>query len=148
MTINEKAEQYEEMFISGKRQDGENYVYLSEDASEELKESVRQAHSDRFPNDWIYGTYADLMQKVTNYDLTTNDSLDDVRSEIVDDYVDIYTHQLTAWLASDVNNVYYLTEVIEDGNTEVTDGHALLARAQYKAIDEVMTEVVNLLSNN
>lgn len=146
-TIQQKAKEYEEMFVSGTRQDGKSYVYLSDNASEELKESVRAAHYSKLPNDWIYGTYADLMQKITEYNLDTFDQLEDVRSEIVDSYVDIYTHDLTAWLAENIDNVNYITEIIEDGDSDdITDGFELLSRAQYNAIDEVMSEVMDLLS--
>lgn len=147
MTITKKAEKYSKMFVTDTRVNGKEFVKLTDNASEDLKNSVREAHYSKLPNDWIYGTYADLMQKVSEYDLETFEQLEDVRYEIVDGYVDIYTANLTAWLAEDIDNVGYLTEVIEDGeNEDITDGFKLLARAQYKAIDEVMSCVMDLLS--
>lgn len=146
MTIQQKAEKYHAMFISKTRDNGEDYVILADDASEDLQASIKQAHEDRFPNDWIYGTYADLMQRVTEYDLETFEQLEDVRHEIVDGSVHIYTHQLTAWLASDINNVDYLAQAASDGFVYEDGGWQLLARAQYLAIDEVMSEVMDLLS--
>lgn len=133
------------MFKSGKRTDGQRYVYLDDKASEKLKDSVHQAHGDLLPDDWIYGTYADLMQKVSEYDLKTIDDLENVRYEIVDSCVDIYTADLTKWLASNINNVYYLGEASREYGS--MDGFQLLAVAQYKAIDEVMNEVFSLLSS-
>lgn len=147
MTIQQKAEQYEKMFTSGTRQDGESYVFIPiEDVeTEKLRESVKRAHGERLPDDWIYGTYADLMQKVTEYDLDTLDQLEDVRHEIVDGYVDLSTKDLTHWLHEDNNNISYLTEALAQ-EMESTDGFQLLAMAQYIAIDEVMNEVMDLLS--
>lgn len=134
------------MFKSGKRAEGVSYVYLEDNADKKLIDSVHEAHGDKLPNDWVYGTYADLMQKVTEYDLKNIDDLEEVRHEIVDGYVDIYTHDLTKWLASDNNNVYYLGEAINEGIDNL-DGFQALAMAQYKAIDEVMNEVISLLSS-
>lgn len=145
MTITEKAEMYHNYFEAKKRDNGTEFVCLKLDAPEELKESIREAHGDKLPDDWTYGTYADLMQRITEYDLETFEQLEDVRGEIVESYVDIYTKGLTEWLNEDINNVYYITRALEEfGNFE--DGFKLLATAQYMAIDEVMQEVVNLLS--
>jgi len=147
MTITEKAKKYSAMFVTDTRVDGKEFVKCTNDATQPLKESVRQAHGSRMPDDWTYGTYADLMQRVTDYDLETFDQLEDVRHEIVDGYVDIYTSDLTAWLNESNDNVYYLTEVLEQG-LEPKDGFQLLAMAQYQAIDEVMSEVVDLLQKD
>src|SRR5438045_875052 len=115
MKITEKAQEYLDQFETGTKTSGKSYVYLKDNRSEELYESIRQAHYSKLPSDWVYGTYADLLQKVTEYELDTFEELQDVRHEIVDGYVDIYTHDLTAWLAEDIRNVDYLTQVIEDG---------------------------------
>jgi hypothetical protein len=144
MTIKERAEQYNAMFTTGTRNDGKSFVKCTDEASEALRESIRNAHGDKLPNDWTYGTYADLMQRVTEYDVVTINNLEDVRSEIVDSYVDIYTADLTKWLAEDIRNVYYITQALEEYGT-FEDGFKLLAMAQYLAIDEVMQEVINLL---
>lgn len=134
------------MFTTGKRNDGESYVFLTDNATQELKDSVKAAHGDRLPNDFTFGTYADLMQKITDYNLDTIDELEDVRGEIVDSHIDIYTADLTKWLASDINNVDYISQALDEGDNIGTDGFRLLSVAQYLAIDEVMNEVVNLLS--
>ncbi len=144
MTITDKAKKYSDMFVSSTRDNGESYVYLKDEASEKLKDSVHEAHGDSLPDDWIYGTYADLMQKITEYELKTIDDLENVRHEIVDSYVDIYTADLTKWLASDIRNVHYLSDAISEGIAD--DGFQLLTGAQFLAIDNVMNYVVELLS--
>lgn len=145
MTITELAKKYSEAFTTDKRDDGTEFVHLKETFKpEELHDSIRQAHGDRFPDDWIYGTYADLLQNITEYELETIEDLEEVRSEIVDTYTDVYTSQLTEWLHSDNRNVYYLTEVLEEYGT-IEDSFQLLRLAQYKAIDEVMNEIISLL---
>ena len=145
MTLQEKIQTYSDMFKSKQRDNGENFVILKPNAPEELRESVRAAHVHKFPNDWIYGTYADLIQRLTDYEINSIDDVENYRAEIVDGYVDVYTAKLTKWLADDVSNVDYLTEAIDEyGNQK--DGFQLLAMAQYRAIDEVYGYIINLLS--
>jgi hypothetical protein len=150
MKIQEKARKYSSMFEIGKRNDGKSFVKIKDSYTDnepkELMESVRAAHGDRSPNDWVYTTYSELMDKVAEWDFASVEALEDTRHEIVDGYVDIYTADLTAWLAEDINNVWYLTETLEEFQPK--DGFQLLSMAQYRAIDEVMQEVVNLLSQN
>ena len=68
------------------------------------------------------------------------------RSEIVDSLVDVYTSDLTEWLDSNNNNVYYLGEAQKELGIQ-EDGFKLLAMAQYMAIDEIFSEVIELLTN-
>lgn len=146
MTIQEKAQMYSDMFESKQRDNGDYFVVFNKTATEELQDSVKQAHGDDMPNDFIFSTYADLMQKVTEYELDSSEALEDMRHEIVDGSVDIYTHDLTKWLASDTKNVDYLGQVVDEHTGTCNGGWEVLALAQYKAIDEVMEYVVNLLS--
>lgn len=53
---------------------------------------------------------------------------------------DPYTGSLTAWLASNAHNVYYLTKVLEE--IGATDGFQLLAQAQYLQRKEVAEAVL------
>lgn len=146
MKITNKAQEYSDMFTTGTRDNGKMYVYLKGNVlGGNLYDSIKEAHGDGLPSDFVFGTYADLLQKITEYDLDSYEDLQDVRSEIVDGYVDIYTKGLTEWLNADIDNVSYLTQVLEQG-LELKDGYQLLAQAQYMAIDEVMESVVNLLN--
>lgn len=143
MTITDKAKMYSDMFVTDTRNDGQPFVKYTDDATQELKDSVRKAHGDRFPDDWIYSTYAGLLEKITDYSIDDIDGLEDVSHEIVDGYVDIYTSDLTKWLNEDNRNVYYLTQALEEFRP--TDGFKLLEIAQYCAINDVMTEIIELL---
>lgn len=142
--MNKKIEKYLKQFDEGTRVDGSAYTFIRESASDKLKDSVRQAHGDKLPDDWTYNTYYSLLERLGDYDLAEN-SIDDVRHDLVDSMVDIYTKDLTEWLNSDIRNVYYLSEVLSEH--DIKDGFQALAMAQYMAIDEVMNEVINLLSN-
>lgn len=142
-TINKKAKHYLKFFKVGTRDDKSEYTFLRDDKPEELYKSIRLAHGDRFPDDFVYDTYMSILENIDNYEVDTIDQLDDIRSELVDSMVDTYTHDLLKWLASDINNVYLLTDVIEEYNPK--DGFQLLSMAQYNAIDDIFNYVYQLL---
>ena len=137
-----KIENYLKMFeIKEVERNGEKktIVVFADNASEDLKDSVRKAHGEQLPSDWIFDKYHSILDAMTQYD-----DIEDNRSEIVDGLVSVYTSDLTEWLNSNNSNVYYLTEALEE--SEEKDGFRALALAQYKAIDEIYSEVENLLT--
>lgn len=146
--LSKKIESTLEHFAHVKRGTGDSaksITILKDTAPEELRDSIRAAHGDRMPDDWIFSTYENILGAFSNYTITTADSLEDNRSEIVDGLVDVYTSELTGWLHRDNRNVYYLTEALEE-HSEGADGFKILAIAQYLAIDEVAGEVINYLT--
>ena len=142
MNILQKAEHYHNQFTTTMR--GKENIVVFKNESPELQESMYRAHNDRLPADWIFNKYHEILGAITDYNIDTLGELEDKRSEIIDNLVDIYTSDLTAWLDSNNNNVYYLSEAMEEGSAD--DGFSLLALAQYKAIDEVFSEVYDLLT--
>lgn len=138
-----KIEKYLQMFeIKEVERNGEKktIVVFADNASEELKNSVRKAHGEQMPTDWIFDKYHSILDAMTQYnDIET---IEDNRCDIIDGMVDIYTSGLTEWLNSSNYNISYLSNAIEDG---AGDGFQALAQAQYKAIDEIFEEVLNLI---
>ena len=120
-------------------------IVLKREAPEELRDSVRAAHGDRMPDDWIYDKYHSVIDALAGYTVENADDLEENRAEIVDSLVDVYTSNLTAWLNRHNANVYYLTESQEEYGAQ-TDGFKILMSAQYKAIDEIASEVISYLS--
>lgn len=146
MELEKKIEEYLNQFERKNR--GEKVITVfKEDASQELKDSVRQAHGDNLPDDWIFETYKSILCDLSGYTIENENDLDNYRFEIVDGLVDVYTVDLTAWLHSNNNNVYYLEDVQKEQGL-IEDGFQLLAAAQYMAIDEIYGEVVSLLINS
>lgn len=143
MKLNKKIEKYANMFEGKTREDGTNYVVIKGD-DEELLHHVREAHGDKLPDDWTFATFADLLYRLQDYNVETIDDIEEIRHELVESYIDIYTSDLTKWLANRVSNVYYLTEALEEHGT--TDGITALQMAQFIAIDTLMQEVINLLN--
>src|SRR3990167_4439657 len=106
---------------------GEDTITILKDtAPEELRNSVREAHGDRLPNDWIYQKYYHILDALSGYTIENIDGVEDNRGEIVDGLVDVYTSDLTAWLNSHNANVYYITEAQEEYGAQV-DGFKILA---------------------
>lgn len=130
-------------FDNVKRED-ENITVLKHEAPEPLRNSIYNAHGDRFPDDWIYDKYHSILNALTSYTIENADDMEEKRAEIVDGLVDVYTSDLTAWLNSHNSNVYYLTRAQEEYGAQ-TDGFKLLMSAQYMAIDEIYEEVVSYL---
>jgi len=149
MTINEKATVYSKYLVAKKRDNGETFICMTDDRPQELHDAIYEAHDGALPSDWVFGTFADLLEKIDEYDIETIEDLEETRHEIVDNYVDIYTHDLLQWLASDVGNLEYLEDAMAERHFVKEDGAwQVLAYAQYLAIDEVMRCVVSLLENN
>lgn len=146
MKLSKKIEKYLACFKYKKRDNGEGFMHLIDNPPEELRESVYKAHGDRLPDDWIYDKYHSILESFSQYDINDIDDIDEARAEIVDGLVDVYTHDLTGWLHSHNSNMYYLGEAREEfGQAE--NGFNLLMMAQYRAIDEIFGEVVDLLNN-
>lgn len=142
--MQKKAQKYYDQFEI-KDRNGETIVIFKDNRDQKLYDSVMEAHGDRLPDDWIFDKYHSILDAIGQYDIETPDDLDNNRSEIVDGLVDVYTSDLTAWLNSSNFNVYYMTEAQEEFGAE-TDGFKILSMAQYKAIDEIFSEVAELLS--
>ena len=161
MKITDKAKKYLTYLVETDRA-GKKIILLNDEFQtllgnsheyENLKSSIRDAHGNQFPSDWIYVTFYELLDAISGYDIETIEELEELRGEIVDNQVDIYTTDLTKWLSGSLENVEYLTHALEQitidrPKTFEVDGAKTLSLAQYIAIDDVMTEVINLLSEN
>ena len=144
MTLANKIVKYSNFFITKKRDSGDFYTYLNTKAPSNLHDAVLAVAGSGYPTDWDFVTFSSLLERLTEYTINNMDDIDNYRNEIVDSLVDIYTSDLTGWLHENINNVYFLTQAIEEFDTK--DGFKALALAQYLAIDEVMNYVIQALS--
>ena len=145
MTIKNKINKYLNMFEI-KERNGDNIVVFKNNVSQDLRDSVYKAHGEHLPDDWIFDKYQSILSNLSDYDINSLDDIEDNRSEIVDGLVDVYTSDLTSWLNSHNDNVYYIEEAQKTFGA-IDDGFQLLSSAQYIAIDEIYSEVINLLSD-
>lgn len=147
--IEKTANTYLACFESNTREaTGKVFYYLPNNAPQELLEAVRNAHGEKLPSDWIYETFVNLLQKVTEYTIENIDQLREYAHEIVDGSVDIYTHELTLWLHEE-QALEHLSQVMASHSYSEEDGAwQVLAATQYSAIDEIMQHVIDLIENN
>lgn len=92
--------------------------------------------------------YEQASQLITHLIEADFDDLDELEEkapylihEWADADVDIYTKDLTEWLNENVENVYYLTEAINEYNAN--DGFNALTMAQYCAIRDIYNNVLD-----
>ena len=142
MKLQDKINKYYDQFKYVWRED-KKITVIKDDADTKLLDSIRKAHGDRLPVDWIFKTYCNLLGVLSDYGYLSIEEIEENRFEIIDTLVDVYTSDLTEWLHSSNFNVYYLTEVLEE--FEIKDGFKLLAQAQSQAIGEVLSEIISLL---
>jgi len=143
MKIKTKIQNYINDFEPVTKNNGSKIWVLKDSASKKLEKSIYDAHEGSYPNDYIYSTYLCILENLLNYDINSVDDIDDIRHELIDSMVCLYTHDLTEWLHSDISNVYYLDIAINEYGCK--SGFELLATAQYISIDEVFEYVFDLL---
>lgn len=90
-----KVSQY---FIRGKRESGQPFTKLSDDAPEWLRDAVQEAHSTDLPNDWIFEQCRDAAFAWDD-ELFNGRYPEDAVHEHADSNVDVYTSDLYRWAA-------------------------------------------------
>lgn len=119
---------------------------LKDDAPEWMRDAIRDAHFDgRMPDDWIYEHARAIVSQLA--DLEAPDG--DTQHEICDGLVDVYTSDLTAWLALHTGNVELCDEAQREGLT--TEGATLVQRiqaAQYMALTYICGALVGAIESH
>lgn len=121
----------------------ERKTYISKDNDlwrEWVRDMTFEAHGDLLPDDYIYNWIAEVLDLFAYSGCETEEQAENNIYEVLE--ADIYTASLTAWLASNINRVYYLDEAISEG---AKDGFQLLAMAQLQEKQEVARIVLNHL---
>ena len=134
-------ERLNENFITKKRENGEEFTCLKDNNHyEELRDVMMSVHgiTDSLPNDFIYGTVADICSISLNYDRMDYDII----SEISDGLTDIYNHDLLAWH----KDFYWLVdEAQEEGLfNEDTNQIDRIRAAQYMLIERIGSKLLQL----
>lgn len=121
--------------------------FLKDDASAEVQEIVRDAaaRADHPNHDVFYEFLNEAAGALSNLDESaTEDDAQDAISEIE---ADIYTGHLTAWLALNVNHVYYLTEALEEYG-DSRDGFQILGLAQMRHKHEIADALLGAITEH
>jgi len=136
------------------RTDGTEYRMLREDCPmhDDLREIIRDAHSDELPNDWRFGMVYDLCHALLDYSQppACAVTLDDYREwigEIVKLRVDTSTHALLTWLADNVNRCCFDDVEAWAGGAWGADIADLAQRRQWEAIDTMAHVILQGLAD-
>lgn len=124
-------------FVTDKRDDGVEFIHLRGGSPEWMTTVCHEAHGDMFPDDWRYQFISDAVDIIAEAD-----DLDEARSEIE---ADIYTYQLTAWLASRNDRYSYCDQYMEEMGASDADTLARITGGQWYERDEVFGLVVQAL---
>jgi len=100
-----------EFFEVRKRDNGEGFYTLTDDAPEWLRDAVMAAHGEESPNDWRYDMCDSIADRIDDI----GDALtDDDAHEIADGLVDIWNAGRTAWLAGDLSRATYVDDAVSE----------------------------------
>jgi hypothetical protein len=135
-TVNELAKEALGWFITDTRDNGEEFVKTKEGRPDWLENLIFTAHGNMMPDDYRYKFIEDALQYISDQD----EDADLDRPEIE---ADTYTSDLTKWLNSRNDRVYYLSEALEEYGTN--DGFQALYLAQLCERGEVYDSVLSSL---
>src|SRR5258708_22985337 len=103
--VKELAEKLSNALITDER-NGSEFVHLKNNSPQWMTDVSRTVHGEKLPDDTTYAFIskcADAIADATD----ANDAVSEIEP-------DVYTHNLTAWLHSRADHIYYLTEVLEE----------------------------------
>jgi len=144
MTIQQRARELCDALEQRQKADGKRFYCLKEGSPDWMVKVIAKIHKDiddRLPDDSIYKVIKEISAVLADADPDA-----DPWELIVEIEPDVYTSDLTAWLHENANNVYYLTQALEEG--EIKDGFQLLSRAQYLFKQEVANALLSLLEES
>ncbi len=132
-----KADEFLKYFKTITREGSRHEIYILEnDAPESLKELVREAHGDFFPDDFRYESIHDALCKFSD----CNEDLDEVSLE-----ADIYHHDLLRWLSSSLNRITYCDEAKDEFGLTDVDLMTLITYGQQREKDEIVSLIREFL---
>ncbi len=134
--VNELAREALEWFITDTRDNGEKFTKTKENRPEWLTNLIFTAHGDMMPDDYRYKFIENSLQYIADQD-------EDEDMDFPEIEADSYTSELTKWLHSRNDRVFYLTEALEA--FEMKDGFQALQMAQLREREEVYDSVLNSL---
>jgi len=135
-TVQDAARMMVEAFTIDARDNGEKYYHLQDGSPEWMTEVCHKAHGDMFPDDWRYEFISDAV------DMLAESDIDDCQAE-----ADIYTAQLTAWLASRTDRFAYCDDFASELGGDDGDTLSRISGGQWMERDEVLHIVAQALES-
>jgi hypothetical protein len=131
MTIRTLADATRNLFVKATRANGSTYWKRTDSAPEWVETMVHDAHGDMLPDDQRYAFIVEALDA-----LSEDEDPDNVFLE-----PDIYTHELTAWLASHADRYGYCDRALEESGASFTNTIGLLQAGQSAEKAEVLASV-------
>lgn len=129
--------------------DNPRKVYTLKDGSPEwMRDAIFEAHAaidSRLPDDWIYEAVVSLASNYNVYD--DADTCRDAENEICDGSVDIYTNDLTSWLANHLGNVALCDEAAEEFGLESGDLDQRIRLGQLLAYQRISAALIDAVES-
>lgn len=136
-TICEVAQEMFNNMETKERSTGESFICNKEEINWQ-KDIIHKAHGESLPDDYIYQFINATLSQLIDSNVETEEQA----HEVIDGLEpDVYTSDLTKWLNSSNNRVYYLTEALSDYGSK--DGFTALRIAQQLEKQEVGHLVVD-----
>jgi hypothetical protein len=161
ITLSAIAAEARSYFEKAKRDvDGSEYYRTKDDAPDWIKSTdgglVYAAHNNgnMFPDDWRYEAIYHVLGAIEDADKATKADIEDDSSpdELLDSLVDVYSSELSKWLASNIHRAGYVEDGVERyGAPEPFDLWGVLQRGQlteYTEIYEACLEVLETEREN
>lgn len=128
--------------------DEKREIYLTKKQSGPIYQGFMETHgTEMMPDDWRFQKIAHMLSHFQDYELNNIDDIREIVNEVVDGLVDIYTSDLTKWLASRLQRIEYVDEAIKNygkGESVVND----LMAGQYFEIEEMAGRLITWVEEN
>lgn len=134
MTIQSLAKELYEHTETKFRENGAEFITLTDDAPDWAEDVIRTAHGDLMPDDWRYRFIEDACQAIIEHE-------DDRDSAYESLEADVYYHELLQWLASNLSRIGYCDDAAQDFG--ISDG-SIINIIQWGQLSEKQ-ETFNLL---
>lgn len=139
-----------------KDRNGETIVVIKDDAPQWVTDMARKAHGNMMPDDMrfkmireVLSCMAGHVEADTEHDGVEFDLDHDVRHEVCDGLVDVYTSALTAWLGSHIERPGYCDEAIREyGSPDADDDiNKRISMGQFAEYEEIFGSIVDSIAN-
>lgn len=132
------------------RNDGTTFHRVKTDRQHVWQDVVREAHgADMMPDDYRYAWIADAAEMMDYLDPRNMDALDDFAHEAADSLTSVYTHELTAWVASHNLRPGIVDEAAEEiGLDDAAAFDQRLMCGQYHEIRGVVDRLIRALDEH
>jgi hypothetical protein len=137
--IQELAKYIRTQFQLKKRDSGESFYSVKDDSKDKewIQDMCHEAHGSMMPDDYKYQFIVDALNAIEEYD-DENESRDSLEA-------DVYTSNLTAWLASHLERMEYVNDAVNEYG--MSDFNLIQAmqfgqmREMYEVFDSVLSSL-------